>query len=151
MSSDVTPSADTRASGGITTATTTTDAHHTPELNASVCPSPDVAARPNEKPKEISDLPPDVLVAIMGYLPGISDRFRLASVSQDFRSALRDPRTWKSLVIDKDLGQRLLKEKEQGRKRLRQLAEYSGKWLTGTCVKQGRGKTLCSSDCCRFG
>ena len=89
MSSDVTPSADTRASGGITTATTTTDAHHTPELNASVCPSPDVAARPNEKPKEISDLPPDILATIMGYLPKVSDRFRLASVSQYFRNALR--------------------------------------------------------------
>ena len=148
MSSDVTRSIGTRVMGGITTATT--EAHHVPELNA-VCPSPDVAGVSHEKPKEISDLPPDVLVAIMGYLPGISDRFRLASVSQDFRSALRDPRTWKSLVIDKDLGQRLLKEKEQGRKRLRQLAEYSGKWLTGTCVEQGRGKTLCSSDCCIFG
>jgi hypothetical protein len=40
MSSDVTRSADTRASGGITTATT--EAHHVPELNV-VCPSPDVA------------------------------------------------------------------------------------------------------------
>ena len=46
MSSDVTRSADTRASGGITTATT--EAHHVPELNV-VCPSPDVAGRPSRK------------------------------------------------------------------------------------------------------
>ena len=89
MSSDVTANTDTRANGGITTATT--EAHHVPDLNA-VCPSPDVAGASHEKPKEISDLPPDVLVTIMGYLPEVSDRFRLASVSKAFRSALHDPR-----------------------------------------------------------
>ena len=86
MSSDVTRSIGTRVMGGITTATT--EAHHVPELNA-VCPSPDVAGVSHEKPKEISDLPPDILATIMGYLPKVSDRFRLASVSQDFRNALR--------------------------------------------------------------
>ena len=82
----MTASTDTRANGGITTATT--EAHHVPDLNA-VCPSPDVAGASHEKPKEISDLPPDILATIMGYLPKVSDRFRLASVSQDFRNALR--------------------------------------------------------------
>ena len=126
MSSDVTANTDTRANGGITTATT--EAHHVPDLNA-VCPSPDVAGASHEKPKEISDLPPDVLVTIMGYLPEVSDRFRLASVSKDFRSALHDPRTWETLIIDKDLAKRLLKEDSKafdGQNRLRQLVEYAG-------------------------
>ena len=125
MSSDVTRSADTRASGGITTATT--EAHHVPELKV-VCPSPDVAGASLTKNRRRSQMSHRTAM-IMGYLPEVSDRFRLASVSKDFRSALHDPRTWETLIIDKDLAKRLLKEDSKafdGQNRLRQLVEYAG-------------------------
>ena len=61
----------------------------------------------------------------MGTL-NVSDRFRLGSVSKDLRSALRDPRMWEMLNINKDLAKRLSKENEKGQNRLRQIVEYAG-------------------------
>ena len=71
-----------------------TDAHHGKGVDASVFPSPEVTgtSKLGEELKQILDLPPDVLSVIMGYLPNVSDRFRLASTSKYFRSALRNPR-----------------------------------------------------------
>ena len=126
ISSDVTRSADALANGVITTATT--DAHHANGLEASACPSLDVAGASNlgEEPKQILDLPPDVLSVIMGYLPNVSDRFRFASISRDFRCAVHNPRMWETLNINKDLAKRLSKENEKGQNRLSQIVEYAG-------------------------
>ncbi|MDC1215450.1 F-box protein [bacterium] len=126
ISSDVTRSADALANGVITTATT--DAHHANGLEASACPSLDVAGASNlgEEPKQILDLPPDVLSVIMGYLPNVSDRFRFASISRNFRCAVHNPRMWETLNINKDLAKRLSKENEKGQNRLSQIVEYAG-------------------------
>ena len=66
---------------------------------------------------------------IMGYLPEVSDRFRLGSVSKGFRDALRYPRALETLIIDEDLAKRISKENEKvqfAQNRLRQIVVYAG-------------------------
>ena len=118
-----------------------TNAHHGKGVDASVFPSPEVTgtSKLGEELKQILDLPPDVLSVIMGYLPNVSDRFRLASPSKYFRSALRNPRAWETL-ISCECGTRYA------------LDHAPDLWLKGLekCVFLGCDKNICSRGYCRF-